>query len=80
MTQRIKKWRLDKGFTQQQVADLLGYSMQQVWRWENRKSKMPPLVIMLIRLYDKDRAAFDEMVKGLKLEKSKLSEKQLELF
>lgn len=37
--QRLKKLRLDKGLTQQELGKLIGVAQSLIWRWESGKIK-----------------------------------------
>ncbi len=35
---RLREWRDKRGYTQEELADLLGVSYQQIWRYESGKN------------------------------------------
>lgn len=51
----LKAWRVNRGFSQQDVADRLGVSRQTVIKWEQEDAKNNGLVLYaLAKLYDVD--------------------------
>ena len=59
---KIKNARIQKGYTQEQVAEKLLVSRQTVSNWENGKSL--PDIISIIRMSDLYELSLDEMMKG----------------
>lgn len=49
----LKAWRVNRGFSQQDVADRLGVTRQTVMKWEQEGAKNSGLVLYaLAKLYD----------------------------
>jgi DNA-binding transcriptional regulator YiaG len=46
--EQVRKMRLGAGLTQDQLAQLLGYNLSAVHRWESGKHKVPPGIIELL--------------------------------
>lgn len=64
---QLKLMRTRKGFTQEQVAELVGVSRQAVAKWE--KGETLPDIESCIRLSDLYGIPLDALVRGLKEEK-----------
>ena len=59
---KIKNARIQKGYTQEQVAENLLVSRQTVSNWENGKSL--PDIISIIKMSELYELSLDEMMKG----------------
>ena len=59
---KIKAARVEKKFTQEQVAEVLGVSRQTISNWENGKSY--PDIISVIKMSDCYGASLDYLLKG----------------
>ena len=62
IAEKIKNARIQKGYTQEQVAEKLLVSRQTVSNWENGKSL--PDIISIIRMSDLYELSLDELIKG----------------
>lgn len=62
ISEKIKNARIQKGYTQEQVAEKLLVSRQTVSNWENGKSL--PDIISIIRMSDLYELSLDELIKG----------------
>ena len=62
IAEKIKNARIQKGYTQEQVAEKLLVSRQTVSNWENGKSL--PDIISIIRMSDLYELILDELIKG----------------
>lgn len=62
IAEKIKNARIQKGYTQEQVAEELLVSRQTVSNWENGKSL--PDIISIIRMSDLYELSLDELIKG----------------
>lgn len=61
IAEKIKNARIQKGYTQEQVAEKLLVSRQTVSNWENGKSL--PDIISIIRMSDLYELSLDELIK-----------------
>lgn len=59
---KIKRARLEKKLTQEQIAELLGVSRQTISNWENEKSY--PDIISVIELSSLYSISLDDLLKG----------------
>ena len=59
---KIKNARIQKGYTQEQVAENLLVSRQTISNWENGKSL--PDIISIIRMSELYELSLDELMKG----------------
>lgn len=59
---KLKKARIDSGFTQEKVAEKLQVSRQTISNWENEKCY--PDIISVIKLSDIYGISLDELLKG----------------
>ena len=59
---KIKNARIQKGYTQEQVAENLLVSRQTISNWENGKSL--PDIISIIKMSELYELSLDEMMKG----------------
>ena len=60
--QNIKKYRKEKGYTQRELADLIGVSVQAVSKWENN-SAVPDLE-RIVKMSEIFGISIDELIKG----------------
>lgn len=58
---KLKKARMEKGFTQEQTADALGVSRQTISNWENNKSY--PDIISVIKMSEIYSISLDHLLK-----------------
>lgn len=61
---KIKAARMEKKFTQEQVAEVLGVSRQTISNWENGKSY--PDIISVIKMSECYGVSLDYLLKGEK--------------
>ena len=62
IAEKIKNARIQKGYTQEQVAENLLVSRQTISNWENGKSL--PDIISIIKMSELYELSLDEMMKG----------------
>jgi transcriptional regulator with XRE-family HTH domain len=52
----LKKWRKENGYSQSQLAKVLGVAVQTVSRWENAAREIPSFLHLTLKCIPKKRA------------------------
>ena len=63
----LRKWREKNGYTQDELADILGVAMFSVSRWETGTRAIPSFLHLALKGNPKERRREEEKYKGRKM-------------
>jgi DNA-binding XRE family transcriptional regulator len=67
----LLKWRKDHGYTQQELANLLGVARMTVVRWEKAMRDIPPFLHLALKFLEKKGGESKKERAGRKTQKRK---------
>lgn len=66
---KLQAWRKSNGYTQGQLAEVLGVATQTVYRWENDKREIPSFLHLALRCLESEGGGLK--AKGMKTKKGR---------
>jgi len=52
-SKELKTWRIKKGYSQIELADILGVTNQTIFRWENDKRSIPSFLALALECVER---------------------------